>query len=180
MGIPHLFQAYGLGGIMRSLRLSLAIFPKSAVERYALALGATAVAPPCRVAFDSIIGDYAPFLIIFPAVIFSAWYCGLGPSIASVVIASLGEMHLLFEPHSTLAISRSAELVGVAVYLGTAVFIVVLAENNRRSIAEASAVHEALEGAVKERTRELEAKNAALIQQTDVVRELSGRLLQMR
>lgn len=165
---------------MRSLRVSLAVFPKSFVERYAVALGATAVALACRVAFDSIIGDYAPFLIIFPAVIFSAWYCGLGPSIASVVIASLGEMHLLLEPHRTLAISRSAEMVGAAVYLGTATFIVILAEKNRRSMAEAIAVHEELEGAVKERTRELEEKNTALTQQTQMVRELSGRLLQMR
>jgi signal transduction histidine kinase len=165
---------------MRAIQLGLAAFPKSAVERYALALGATAVALACRVAFDSIIGDYAPFLIIFPAVIFSAWYCGLGPSIASVVVASLGEMHLLFEPHRTFAVSRPAELVGVAVYLGTATFIVVLAEKNRRSMVEARAVHEALEGAVKERTRELEEKNAELLQQTDIVRELSRRLLQTR
>lgn len=165
---------------MRAIRLSLTAFAKNAVERYALALGVTAVALACRVAFDSIIGDYAPFLIIFPAVIFSAWYCGLGPSIASVVIASLGEMHLLFEPRRALAISRSAELIGATVYLATAAFIVVLAEKNRRSMADARAVHEALDGAVQERTRELEEKNAALTQQTQIVRELSGRLLQMR
>jgi signal transduction histidine kinase len=165
---------------MHPVRLALTAFPKRAVERYALALGATAVALACRVAFDSVLGDYAPFLIIFPAVIFSAWYCGLGPSVSAIVIASLGEMHLLLEPHRSLAISRTSELVGAGVYLATAAFIVILAEGNRRSMAEARAVHEALDGAVKERTAELEEKNAALVQQSEIVRELSGRLLQTR
>jgi signal transduction histidine kinase len=96
------------------------------------------------------------------------------------VIASLGETHLLLEPHHSLAISRTAEVVGAAVYLGTAAFIVVLAESNRHSMAEARAVHEVLDGTVKERTRELEERNAALVQQTETVRELSGRLLQAR
>jgi signal transduction histidine kinase len=165
---------------MRAIRFNPAPFPQSTAQSYVLALGATAAALACRATFDSILGDYAPFLIIFPAVIFSAWYCGLGPSIASVIIASLGEMHLLFKPHRALAISRSAELLGAAVYLGTAAFIISLAEKNRRSMAEARSVHEALDGAVKERTRELEEKNTALAQQTEIVRELSGRLLQMR
>jgi len=165
---------------MRPMRFTFAVFPKSPTERYALAVGATAVALACRVAFDSIIGDYAPFLIIFPAVIFSAWYCGLGPSIAAVVIAVLGEVHLLLKPQQSLAVSRSAEFAGAAIYLATAAFIISMAEKNRRSMAEAQAVHEELEGAVKQRTSELEEKNATLEQQSEMVRELSGRLLQTR
>lgn len=165
---------------MRYRRFRFAIIPHSAAERYALALGVTALALACRVAFDSILGDYAPFLIIFPAVIFSAWYCGLGPSITAVSVACIGEMHLLLEPHRTPPVSRAAEFVGASVYLATAVFIVTLAEKHRRSMAEAVAVHQRLDGAVKERTRELEEKNRTLLEQTETVRELSGRLLHMR
>src|SRR5205823_9177094 len=102
------------GGIMR---LADRVHPHKIIERYGLALGVTALALACRVAFDSIIGDYAPFLIIFPAVIFSAWYCGLGPSIASAIAAALGEIHLLLGPPHLLPVSRSAEVVGAAVYL---------------------------------------------------------------
>jgi signal transduction histidine kinase len=165
---------------MRFLRYLPSIRPQKPIERYAVALAATALALICRSASDSILGNYAPFLIIFPAVIFSAWYCGLGPSIASVIIAALGEVHIFMEPPHPPASSRTAELVGAGVYLATAAFIIILAEETRRSMAEARAVHLQLDGAVRQRTRELEEKNASLCRQTEKVRELSGRLLQTR
>jgi len=165
---------------MSSPRFRFTLVPRSAVECYVLALSVTALALACRVAFDSILGDYAPFLIVFPAVIFCAWYCGLWPSVLAVIIACLGELHLLLEPHRTVPVSRSAEFIGAGMYVGTAAFIIALAEKNRRSMAEAVAVHQRLDSTVRERTRELEEKNKSLLEQTEIVRELSGRLLQMR
>jgi signal transduction histidine kinase len=168
--------------MMASLSLS-SVFterPTRPLTRYALALAATGAALACRGALDPVLGDFVPYLTIFPAVIFSSWYCGLGPSIASVIIAFLAETYWFVEPRNTLGIPSAARLIGAAVYVIAAAFIVIWAEANRRSLAQVSAARGELERRVKERTRELEEKNAELFQQTETVRKLSGRLLQMR
>jgi signal transduction histidine kinase len=87
-----------------------------------------------------------------------------------------------------------AELAGTLVYFLVSAVVVALAELNRRATAllavsnqnlrQASETlrrsHEELEWRVKERTRELQQKNSELVTQADLVRDLSGRLLQMQ
>lgn len=76
---------------MERNHLLFARAPNATAARYALAIFATAVALLCRAALDPILGMYVPYLTIFPAVIFSAWYCGLWPSVVSVIIAFFGK-----------------------------------------------------------------------------------------
>lgn len=154
--------------------------PKDIQVRYALALLATGLSLACRAALDPILGTYVPYLTIFPAVVFSAWYCGLWPSVASVILAFLGESYWFIEPRHTMTISHAAVAIGAFVYLIAAVFIIIVAESSRRSMAEAKALHQELDTLVKERTAELEARNAELIEQTDVVRSLSSRLITLQ
>jgi hypothetical protein len=40
-----------------------------------------------RWALNPILGDYIPYVFLWPAVAFSAWSCGIGPSLLSVVLA---------------------------------------------------------------------------------------------
>jgi len=157
---------------LRSLLLSRG--PKDILARYVLALLATGLSLACRAALDPVLGTYVPYLTIFPAVVFSAWYCGLWPSVASVVVAFLGESYWFIEPRHTMTISHAAVTIGAFVYLIAAVFIIMVAESSRRSMAEAKALHQKLDDLVKERTAELEARNAELMDQTEVVRSLSG------
>ena len=46
---------------------------------YAVALLATVVALLLRLALNPFLGDYVPYITLFPAVAFCAWYCGIGP-----------------------------------------------------------------------------------------------------
>ena len=163
---------------LRSLLLSRG--PKDILARYVLALLATGLSLACRAALDPVLGTYVPYLTIFPAVVFSAWYCGLWPSVASVVVAFLGESYWFIEPRHTMTISHAAVTIGAFVYLIAAVFIIMVAESSRRSMAEAKTLHQKLDDLVKERTAELEARNAELIDQTEVVRSLSSRLLTLQ
>ena len=163
---------------LRSLLLSRG--PKDILARYVLALLATGLSLACRAALDPVLGTYVPYLAIFPAVVFSAWYCGLWPSVASVVVAFLGESYWFIEPRHTMTISHAAVTIGAFVYLIAAVFIIMVAESSRRSMAEAKALHQKLDDLVKERTAELEARNAELMDQTEVVRSLSSRLLTLQ
>ncbi len=54
---------------------------ESTLARYATALAAILVALLVRGALSPFVGDYVPFITLFPAVIFAAWFCGIGPSI---------------------------------------------------------------------------------------------------
>ena len=169
--------------------------------RYGLALLATSLALALRAAFDSVLGDHVQYLVIFPAVVFSAWYCGIGPSVVATAAAFFGETYWFIDPRSSFTITDTRHIVAASIYLLTAAFIITLAELNRRAMASAETnlqeAHAAiaeqkrfeqelnesrrqLEFQVQERTRELEKRNVELVKQADLVRELSGRLLEMR
>ncbi|HEV2306483.1 MAG TPA: DUF4118 domain-containing protein [Candidatus Acidoferrales bacterium] len=182
-----------LGGHQNGLR--------KVIVRYGLALLATSLALALRAAFDSVLGDHVQYLVIFPAVVFSAWYCGIGPSVVATAAAFFGETYWFIDPRSSFTITDTRHIVAASIYLLTAAFIITLAELNRRAMASAEAnlqeAHAAiaeqkrfeqelnesrrqLEFQVQERTRELEKRNVELVKQADLVRELSGRLLEMR
>ncbi|PYY11008.1 MAG: hypothetical protein DMG69_05035 [Acidobacteria bacterium] len=162
--------------------------------RYIFAVLATIGAMALRGSLDPVLGAYVPYLAVLPAVVLSAWYCGLGPSVLTTVLCFLGEQYWFIPPYRSLAIAGGAELAGTLVYFLVSALVVALAELNRRATAtlavskqnleQASEAlrksHEELEWRVRERTRELQEKNTELVNQTETVRDLSGRLLQMQ
>ncbi len=84
--------------------------------RYILAVVATIVALGLRGSLDPVLGAYVPYLAVLPAVIFSASWCGLGPSVLATVLCFLGEQYWFVPPYRTLAIVGRAELAGTLVY----------------------------------------------------------------
>ena len=73
-------------------------FFENTLARYATALAAILVALLVRGALSPFVGDYVPFVTLFPAVIFAAWFCGIGPSILSVIVALLGARFWFVQP----------------------------------------------------------------------------------
>ena len=51
-----------------------------AVRRYSLAILAAIVALWLRQLLSPLFGESNPYHTLWPVVVFSAWYCGLGPS----------------------------------------------------------------------------------------------------
>lgn len=161
---------------------------------YIVALAVTAVALVARGIVDPAVGAYVPYLAVLPAVVLSAWWCGLGPSVVAAVLCFLGEQYWFLPPYHTLRIVSGEELAGTVVYFLVSAVVIGLAELNRRAgvllaktnkalqqtTEELRKSHEELESRVKERTREVEHKHSELLTQMDVVRDLSGRLLQMQ
>lgn len=103
--------------------------------RYGAALLATGLALLLRAIFDPLLGTHAQYLTVFPAVIFSAWYCGVGASIVATAGAFFGETYWFVAPRGSLA--DRGQIVAASVYLLAAAFIIVLAELNRRAMAKA-------------------------------------------
>jgi signal transduction histidine kinase len=148
--------------------------------RYALALLATILVLLIRQAIDPMLGPNVPYLVMFPAIVFSAWYCGLGPAVITTILAFFGEQYWFIPPLHTLAIAGLQEWVSATVYFAVSVVIIVFAEISQRASAALRRSYDEIENRVEERTRDLQAKNAELVNQTEIVHQLSRRLLQVQ
>jgi signal transduction histidine kinase len=141
--------------------------------RYAAAILATAMTLLLRWALNPILGAYIPYILLCPAVAFSAWYCGIGPSLLSVVLASVGAQYWIVPPLYSLRILNEAQAVGILAFLCVSAAIIAMGEAHRHARDELQKSHHQLESRVKERTGELEAIRGNL-------RKLTGHLLQLR
>src|SRR5216684_3069704 len=123
--------------------------------RYAVALLATVVALLVRLGLNPFLGDYVPYITLFPAVAFCAWYCGVGPSILSVVLALIGAQYWFIPPIHSLGTVGTAQAVGVLTFLVVSSGLIAMGEARRRSEEKLRAAQFELEDAVRERTAEL-------------------------
>jgi len=140
---------------------------------YAVALLATVVALLVRLGLNPFLGDYVPYITLLPAVAFCAWYCGLGPSILSVVLALIGAQYWFISPEHSLRIVGTAHVIGILVFLSVSSVLMAMGEARRRHEQILWAAQRELGEAVKERTVELDRTNQNL-------RELSARLMQLQ
>jgi signal transduction histidine kinase len=141
--------------------------------RYTLALGALLAAALVCGAANMFAGDRFAYVLLLPAIAFSAWFCGMGPSIITAVLAALGAMygfHLSIHPFHSLT---AVDLVGVVTFLVSSALIIAMGESRRRQNAALWKAQDELELKVRERTADLDVVNRNL-------RELSARLMQLQ
>jgi len=168
---------------------------RQALTRYVLAMLAAILALVLRAALSPLLGVNNPYHTVWLAVVFTSWYCGVGPSVVTVLVSALGVWYWFVPPaHSFWLKDPIGGISGMAGFLIFSGCIIALGEANRRAqersqreIRERSrterelrererelqAAHAGLESRVKERTTELNAANANL-------RQLSARLIQMQ
>jgi signal transduction histidine kinase len=151
------------------------------LRRYVIASAAAVVALLLRQLFVPLLGSNNPYHTVWPAVVFSAWYCGLGPSITTALLSLVGVWYWFLPPSRSFALQDpKAAIAGMLGFLVFSAFIIALGEANRRSRAKSQWIekqlkkaHEELEKKVQERTADLNLANENL-------RDLSGRLQQIR
>jgi signal transduction histidine kinase len=140
---------------------------------YAVALLATVVALLVRLEFSRFLGDSVPYITLFPSIAFCAWYCGVGPSIVSVIAALIGTKYWFIPPVHSLRIVGTEQAVSILAFSLASGVLVAMGEARRRREGVLSAAQVELEQAVGERTAELDRTNQNL-------RELSARLMQLQ
>lgn len=113
-------------------------------------------------------GLYLPLILAFA---FSAWYCGVGPSILASVIGLVGAI-FGFNPR-VLAIPDKNDIAGIVVFTLSSLVLIIMGESRRRQNDALLRAQGDLEIRVQERTAELDAVNQNL-------RELSARLMQLQ
>jgi signal transduction histidine kinase len=151
------------------------------VRRYGLAILAAIVALLLRELLAPLLGDNNPYHTVWVAMVVSAWYFGLWPSIVATLIEVVGVWYWFIPPAGSFELKEPKSAIsGMIGFLFFSGLIIALGESNRRSLAKSRwaeeqlrKAHGDLEWKVTERTRDLNAANESL-------RELSGRLQQMR
>src|SRR5882672_3651899 len=104
--------------------------------RYGLAVSSAAFAVALRYWLTPFLRQDNPYHTACVAVVFSAWYCGFGPSIAATIVSLFGVAYWLLPPlGSATSLDRTA-LWGMAGFLALAAMIVALGEASRRARAQ--------------------------------------------
>jgi signal transduction histidine kinase len=147
---------------------------RSTPLRYLFAAAALIAAVALCVGLNALLaGDRLAYLILFPAVAYSAWYCGVAPSILVAILAALGAAYE-FQPrlHHFPRLTP-ADQISILVFLLSCGLIIFIGELRRRQNALLWKAQNELELRVAERTADLDAVNRNL-------RDLSARLMQLQ
>jgi signal transduction histidine kinase len=151
------------------------------LRRYGAAILAAVAALYVRRLLAPAFGTDNPFHTAWAAVVFSAWYCGVGPSLVAVLMNLLGVWYWFLPPAGSFQVANPrAGIAGMLGFVLLSVLIVALGEANRRSLARSQRAEEQLRGAHAELERKVEERTAELRTANESLRELSGNLQQLR
>jgi PAS domain S-box-containing protein len=84
------------------------------VLRYGVALVNVALAVVLGELLAPLWGEKMPFLLLYPAVMVSAWYGGLGPGLLTAALCTIAAAYFWFAPLRSLAVATLADQVGLA------------------------------------------------------------------
>ena len=141
--------------------------------RYIIAVSAAVLALAARRALAPVLGDYLPYVTLFPAIAFGAWFCGVGPSILLTLLGIVGARYFIIFPRYSLSVPDVPQTVGLLTFAAGAAVIIGIGELVRRDNAALHSAQSDLEERVQQRTAELAAANHNL-------GELSARLLHLQ
>lgn len=154
-------------------------------RRYLVAVLAAVAALLLRKLLSPLLGTDNPYLTSWAAIVVSAWYLGIGPSVVCTLVSVLGVWYF-FLPyfHSFVLKNPKTEISGMVLFSALSAFIIALGEANRRSKARSEweaaqrgrieddlrRAQARLEDRVQERTAELNVANQELSREAARVR----------
>ena len=106
--------------------------------RYALAIAAAFAALYFRYLLSPVYGEQNPYHTVWLAVVFSAWFLGLGPSIVTTVVGAAGVWHWFMPAVHAGALQDRPDLFGMLGFLLFSAVIIAMGESNRRAYASQS------------------------------------------
>jgi PAS domain S-box-containing protein len=153
------------------------LFPVTAAfVRYSLGVLAAVAALLLRKFLTPFFGEHNPYHTAWLAVVFAAWYCGMGPAILAVTITTIGIWYLFLPPTHSFAVKDVSEIAGLVGFLAFSAVVIILGESSRRSMAEREIAeedlrraHEELEHRVRERTAALHRRTAEVVEKATLL-----------
>ncbi|MGO9108412.1 MAG: PAS domain S-box protein [Thermoguttaceae bacterium] len=134
---------------------------RSLLIRYGTAVVATLLATLLRKLLDPILENTAPFSAYYAAVMFTAWYGGLGPSLVALVSGAVLADRLFIEPHLSLFASNLEHQVGLGLYVAVGVVVALLCESLHASRRRIELAHEQLAEANRGLQKEIAERQQA-------------------
>jgi PAS domain S-box-containing protein len=112
--------------------LSMSSTTRTNLLHYGGAVVLTALAVLLRWSLDPWLGDRLPFLTLFAAVVFVAWYGGRGPAVLSLIVGAVAAAYFLLQPRYSFAIGQVEYQVGLVLYGVVGFASIALFESLRR------------------------------------------------
>ena len=151
------------------------------VRRYGAAMLAAIAALLLRRLLAPVLGEQNPYHTAWAMVVFSAWYCGVGPSIVAVVADLLGIWYWFLPPTGSFTLARpKPDIAGMIGFVILSGFIVAFGEATRRSLAKSRWAEDQLRTAHADLEEKVQQRTAELSMANENLRELSGHLQQLR
>ena len=152
-----------------------------ALRRYAIASAAAVVALLLRHLFVPLLGTNNPYHTVWLAVVFSAWYCGLGPAVVTALLSVVGVWYWFLPPFGAFALEDpKTAIAGMLGFLVFSAFIIALGEENRRSLGQSQRIEKQLNKAQEELERKVQERTVDLNIANENLRDLSSLLQQIR
>lgn len=144
--------------------------------KYALAVVAAVVALLLRWLLHPFLGSGNLYHTAWLAVVFAAWYCGIGPTIVTAVASAVGLWYWFLPPVHSFTGKDYHEWYGMIGFLVFSGVIIAFGESSRRvtekrrrAEEELRHAHDQLEDRVRERTADLAERTSALEQQATML-----------
>ncbi len=117
---------------------------RSALSRYGAALGFTLAAFALKAVLERFIEQESPFLLFFSAVMFSAWFGGLGAGLLATVLSALLSDYFFLAPTLSLRPGGSGQALRLTIFIVEGIGISLLCEGLRTSRFRGEAQQSAL------------------------------------
>ncbi|MEO8025507.1 MAG: PAS domain S-box protein [Bryobacteraceae bacterium] len=101
--------------------------------RYGVAILSVAVGAALRLALSGTLGVTVPYITFFPAVMFAAWFGGVGPGILAALLSIGAADYLILGLNYQSSVPQPADLVRSLIFFGFSSFIAILNDAFRRS-----------------------------------------------
>jgi PAS domain S-box-containing protein len=111
---------------------------------YGVAVLTTTAATLLRVALTPLLGDHLPFITYFLAISFTAWVCGLGPSLASVAMGAIAARIFFMGSEIPRVDTTTSNTISLISFLLVGTVISLLSGSIQRARVRAEAAAEAL------------------------------------
>ena len=135
---------------------------RSHLLRYGVAVTAVVLATLLRKMFDPVLGSAAPFSTYYVAIMFTAWYGGLGPSLVALIFGAVLADYYFVEPRGTLLSNNNLEqLVSLGLYFVVGIVVTLLSESLHASRRRTEAARDELANANRELQKEIEERRRA-------------------
>ena len=119
-----------------AIPLAFQVRNKPIVQRYALAVLVALIALLLRQILSPWLGTDNAYHTLWGAVVFSAWYCGVGPSVVTTLLGLAGVWYWFLPPSQSFMLQhRRTDVSGMVTFLAISGFVIALGETNRRSNA---------------------------------------------